>query len=141
MCPQTRWKFCPKTYGQPPPLNSIILLRLSQPKTIVLTWIHQSAVAERIALIAGRARTHSDMILHLAVGICAALADARVHAVSIMTSLAKATFYMIGTFTSAAISEWISAVPGWTRADGTSAKGLLANGIGAAGIAGATLSW
>lgn len=81
------------------------------------------------------------MIFHLAVGVCATLTDARVYAVSIMASLAETAFYVIGTFTSTAIGEWIAAVAGRARADGSSAECLLADGVCAAGIARTTLSW
>lgn len=73
------------------------------------------------------------MVLHFAVGVCATLTDAWVDAISIMASLAETAFYVIGTFTSTAIGEWIAAVAGWTRADGATAQCLLADGIGAAG--------
>lgn len=61
------------------------------------------------------------MIFDFTVGVCAALTDAGVNAVSVMTSLAETTFYVIGTFTSTAIGERIPAVAGWARADGTAA--------------------
>lgn len=80
------------------------------------------------------------MIFHLAVGVCAALTDARVYAVSIMASLAETAFYVIGTFASATVGEWIAAVSGRARADGSSTQCLLTDGVGTAWIAGTTLS-
>jgi hypothetical protein len=105
-----------------------------------LTWIHQAAVAERVALIACWARAHGDVIVDFAVGVGAALADAWIDAVAVLAGLINATLYVVGAFTSSAVREWISAVAGWATANWSTTEGLLANCASSAWLTRASLS-
>lgn len=107
-----------------------------------LTRIGLPAVRERITLEPGRTAAHRHMVADLTFGTRAARARARTNAISVDARHVAATLGWVQALGPVAVAERIAAVAARTRADGSTAGAVAAQGIHTARVACATrLGW
>lgn len=81
------------------------------------------------------------MICWFTVSIGAALANARIDAISVFACLIETALSVVRTFTSSAVAERVSRVARRTRTDRPTSEGFLADGVCTARVAGTALTW
>lgn len=86
----------------------------------VLTGVHAAAAADGVAGVLGRARAHRDVVAHLAVGVDAAGAGARVHALVVLAlAVVRAVAAVCKAEGRVRVSDWVpSLARGWASGGG-----------------------